>query len=40
MIFPYFAPCWPLPRGDNHHLNKSESPSPKEIPCQVWLKSA
>jgi len=27
-------------RGQTLYLNKSESPSPKHVSCQVWLKLA
>ena len=30
----------PLEKGRAHHLNKLESPSPKNALCQVWLKLA
>ena len=30
----------PLERGGALHLNKPESPSPKNALCQVWLKLA
>ena len=30
----------PLEKDRAHHLNKLESPSPKDVLCQVWLKLA
>ena len=35
-IFCYFH----LEKGGTHHLNKFESPSPKDALCHVWLKLA
>ena len=35
--FPYYLP---LEKGGVLHLNKLESPSPKNALCQVWLKLA
>ena len=34
-LFPYYLP---LEKGGALHLNKLESPSPKDTLCQVWLK--
>jgi hypothetical protein len=36
-IFRYYLP---LEKGDPLHLNKLESPPPKDDLCQVWLKLA
>ena len=36
-LFPYY---FPLEKGVALHLNKFESPLPKDILCQVWLKLA
>ena len=40
MDFRYFVIISPLEVGVGHHLNKLESPSPKDALCQVWLKLA
>ena len=40
MYFLLFRNYLPLEKGRALHLNKLESPSPKEALCQVWLKSA
>ena len=40
MYFPYFVIISPWKRAWALHLNKLESPSPKDALCQVWLKSA
>ena len=37
LLFRYYLP---LEMGWALHLNKHESPSPKDAPCQVWLKLA
>jgi hypothetical protein len=37
LLFRYYLP---LERGDSLHLNKLESPAPKDDLCQVWLKLA
>ena len=39
-IFSLFRYYLPLERGGGFHLNKFESPSPKDALCQVWLKLA
>ena len=39
-IFSLFRNYLPLEKGGAHHLNKLESPSPKDALCQVWLKLA
>ena len=39
-VFLHFRYYLPLEMTDGHHLNKSESPSPKDDLCQVWLKLA
>ena len=36
-LFPYFLP---FEKGVAQHLNRLESPSPKDALCQVWLKLA
>ena len=36
-VFSLFLYYLPLERGGNLHLNKFESPSPKDVLCQVWL---
>jgi len=38
--FPYFFPLLGPKSGQPLYLNKSESPSPKHVSCQVWLKLA
>ena len=38
MYFRYFV-IIPLENGMAIHLNKRESPLPKDALCQVWLKS-
>ena len=40
MYFRYFCNNLPLEKGGVLHLNKLESPSPKDVLCQVWLKLA
>ena len=40
MFFPYFCNYLPLEKGGALHLNKLESPSPKDALCQVWLNLA
>ena len=40
MFFYYFVIISPWKRGGALHLNKLESPSPKDALCQVWLKLA
>ena len=40
MYFRYFCNNLPLEMGWVLHLNKLESPSPKDALCQVWLKMA
>ena len=35
----YFKNCLPLEKDRVLHLNRLESPSPKDALCQVWLKS-
>ena len=40
MYFRYFCNNLPLEKGWVLHLNKLESPSPKDALCQVWLKLA
>jgi hypothetical protein len=37
LLFRYYLP---LEKGDPLHLNKLESPTPKDDLCQVWLKLA
>ena len=39
-IFSLFRNYLPLGKGGALHLNKLESPSPKDALCQVWLKLA
>ena len=39
-VFSLFRNYLPLEKGRAHHLNKLESPSPKDALCQVWLKLA
>ena len=39
-VFLLFRNYLPLEKGGVLHLNKLESPSPKDALCQVWLKSA
>ena len=39
-VFSLFRYYLPLEKGGTHHLNKLESPSPKDALCQVWLKLA
>ena len=39
-IFSLFRNYLPLEKGAALHLNKLESPSPKDTLCQVWLKLA
>ena len=38
MSFRYIRYYLPLEKGRALHLNKIESPSPKDALCQVWLK--
>ena len=40
MYFSLFRNYLPLEKGGALHLNKLESPSPKDTLCQVWLKLA
>ena len=40
LYFRYFCNNLPLEMGWVLHLNKLESPSPKDALCQVWLKLA
>ena len=40
MYFHYYIIISPWKRGGGLHLNKFESPSPKDALCQVWLKLA
>ena len=40
MYFRYFVIISPWKRMGALHLNKLESPSPKDALCQVWLKLA
>ena len=37
-VFSIFRNYLPLEKGGALHLNKLESPSPKNVLCQVWLK--
>ena len=39
-VFLLFRNYLPLEKGRALHLNKAESPSPKDALCQVWLKLA
>ena len=39
-VFTLFRNYLPLEKGGALHLNKPESPSPKNALCQVWLKLA
>ena len=39
-VFMLFRNCLALEKGGALHLNKLESPSPKDAVCQVWLKLA
>ena len=39
-VFSLFRNYLPLKKGGAHHLNKLESPSPKDALCHVWLKLA
>ena len=39
-LFSLFLNYLPLEKGGALHLNKTESPSPKDALCQVWLKMA
>ena len=39
-VFSLFCYYLPLEKGGALHLNKLESPSPKDALCQVWLKLA
>ena len=39
-IFSLIRNYLPLEKGGTFHLNKLESPSPKDALCQVWLKLA
>ena len=39
-VFSLLRNYLPLEKGGAHHLNKLESPSPKDALCQVWLKLA
>jgi hypothetical protein len=36
----YFCYYLPLEMADRHHMNKIESPLPKDASYQVWLKLA
>ena len=38
-LFSLFGNYLPLEKGGALHLNKLESPSPKDALCQVWLNS-
>jgi len=38
--FSLFCPLLGSKMGQPLYLNKSESPSPKHVSCQVWLKLA
>ena len=40
LVFGYFVIISPLKKGGPLHLNKLESPSPKDAGCQIWLKLA
>ena len=40
MYFHYFVIISPWKRAGAHHMNKLDSPSPKDALCQVWLKLA
>ena len=40
MYFRYLCNYVPFEKGGALHLNKLESPSPKDALCQVWLKLA
>ena len=40
MNFRYLCNYLPLEKGGALHLNKLESPSPKDALCQVWFKQA
>ena len=37
-VFSLFRYYFPLKKGAALHMNKLESPSPKDALCQVWLK--
>ena len=39
-VFSLFPNYLPLEKDGALHLNKLESPSPKDALCQVWLKFA
>jgi hypothetical protein len=39
-VFLLFCYYLPLEKGNHLHLNKLESPTPKDDLCQVWLKLA
>ena len=39
-VFSVFRNYLPLEKGRALHLNKTQSPSPKDALCQVWLKLA
>ena len=39
-VFSLFRNYLPLEKGGALHLNKLESPSPKDALCQVWMKLA
>ena len=39
-VFSLFRNYLPLEKGGALHLNKLESPPPKDVLCQVWLKLA
>ena len=39
-VFSLFCNYLPLEKVGALHLNKIESPSPKDVLCQVWLKLA
>ena len=39
-VFSLFRNYFPLEKGGALHLNKLESPQPKDALCQVWLKLA
>ena len=40
LVFSLFRNYLPLEIGCGPHLNKLESPSPKDVLCQVWLELA
>ena len=39
-VFSQFHYYLPLEKGGALHLNKLESPSPKDALCKIWLKLA